>query len=345
MEEINNLALLRFQNTEILWATLIIPILFLGYFFNRKRKLIQLQKFGDLELIEKLTPDASKTRPLLKFSLYNAALLMLIFSLARPQAGSEIEVDTGDGRQIVIALDVSNSMMAEDIKPNRLEKAKLLIADILRKNAKDRTALVVFAGEAYIQIPLSSNFHNPDLFLSAINPNMIPVQGTNIADAIDLSINVFDKTTDEGKIIIILSDGENHENESIEKAKNAADLGIIISTIGMGKQSAVPIPEENGEYKKDRNGNIVLTKLNPTLLTDVANAGNGMYFSAGNISSDLRNIQKQLDKVDTADSKIEMKKYKDLFYIFIFAAMLFLLIDFMLLERKNKRLSKINLFD
>lgn len=345
MNELNNLALLKFHNPQILWALLLIPSLYLIYFINKKRKLKALIKFADFKLIEKLAPDISKSRPFLKYSLYNIALLMIIIAIARPQAGSEIEIDSGQGRQIVIALDVSNSMMAEDVKPNRLSKAKLLIANILRKNEKDRTALVVFAGKAYIQIPLSSNFHNPDLFLSAISPNMIPVQGTNLTDAINMAINVFDKTTDEGKILIILSDGENHEEKAIEKSKEAHEKGIIVATIGMGKLAAVPIPEANGQYKKDRNGNVVLTKLNSDLLSQVAEAGGGTFFSAGSISSDLKNIQKQLDKIDTSDAKIEMKKYKDLFYIFIYAALIFLIIDFFILERKNKWLSNIKLFD
>lgn len=345
MTEFDNLALLRFQNPEILWALFIIPVIFALYFFNNLRKKKILKKFGDIELIEKLTPDASKLRPLIKFIIYSLSMALLIIAMARPQSGAEIETDSGQGKQIVIALDVSNSMLADDIKPDRLTKAKMIITDILRKNEKDRTALVIFAGEAYIQIPLSSNFNNIDLFMSAINPDAVPVQGTNFKEAIELSSKVFDQTTDEGKILILLSDGENHEEEAINQAKKAYNNGIIITTIGMGKNKAIPLTEKNGEYKKDKDGNIVLTKLNETLLKQIAAAAGGEYFNSAGIKADIKEIQKQLDKLDTSDEKIEMKKYKDLFYIFIIAAFVMLIIDFSLLERKNKWLEKIKIFD
>ncbi len=344
MTEFENLALLRFLNPEILWAIFLLPILYAAYFYSLNKKKKALEKFGDNDLIQSLTPDASKSRTLLKFSFYNVALLMLILAIARPQSGSEIETDIGEGKQIVIALDVSNSMLAQDISPDRLTKAKMIISDIIRKNEADRTALVIFAGEAYIQVPLSSNFNNIDLFLSAINPDAVPIQGTNITQAITLSSKLFDRTTDEGKIIILLSDGENHEEKAIKEAKKAFTDGIFITTIGMGKNKAVPIINKNGEYRKDRKGNIVLTKLNESLLKQVASAGGGEYINSSNLNSDIKQLQKQLDKLDTSDERVEMKRYKDLFHIPIFVALFLLLLDFALLERKNKWLSSINIF-
>lgn len=336
--------LFQFKNPEYFWLLLIIPV-FVGLFlFAKYLKTKQLKKLGDLTLIQKLSPDYSKYRILLKFISLLAVVVLLIIAAARPQTGSKIRVET-KSREIIIALDVSNSMLAEDIKPNRLTRAKQMIAKIFENNQTERIGLIVFAGDAFVQIPITSSYTSVDVFLSSINTETVPVQGTNISKAIEMAEAMFDKTSDSEKYILILTDGENHEQKAIDIAKKTHKTGITISTVGIGKQNAVPIPNlHTGDYKKDKNGKVVLTKLNKVILTQIANAGGGKYFEIGIFFSDINAIQSQIDGLGEVNGKTEIEEYVDLFPYLIVLALIIIILEFVLLEKRNEKLSNLSIF-
>lgn len=337
--------LFQFKNPENLWLLISIPIIIGLYIFAQYLRRKQIKQLGDSNLIQKLIPDFSKYRIILKFIVLLAVIALLIVALARPQTGSKVKTDAGKNREIMIALDVSNSMLAEDIKPNRLSRAKQMISEIFHNNPADRIGLIVFAGDAFVQIPVTSSFTSVDVFLSSIDTETVPVQGTNITKAIEMAEAMFDKTNNSEKLILILTDGENHEQKAIDAAKKAQKSGLIISTVGVGKKHAVPIPDiKTGEYKKDKNNKIVLTKLNDIILTQIANAGGGKYFEAGNYFSDLKKIQNQIDGLGKTNGKTEIEEYADLFPYFIFIALILLVLEFIFLERRNHKLSNLGIF-
>ncbi len=336
--------LFQFKNPEYFWLLLIIPLLFGFFLLSQQLKKNKLKEFGDEELIQRLSPDYSKYRILFKFIALLVVVALLIIAAARPQTGSKIRVETRS-REIIIALDVSNSMLAQDVKPNRLERAKQIISKIFENNQSDRIGLIVFAGDAFVQIPVTSSYSSVDVFLSSITTNSVPIQGTNFAKAIEMCAAMFDKTDDSEKLILILTDGENHEQKAIDIAKKVHEQGIIISTVGVGKKNAVPIPNlQTGDYKKDKDGKVVLTKLNEVILTQIANAGGGKYFSTGNFFSDISQIQKQIDELGTVNGKTEIEEYVDLFPYPIFLASILLILEFIFLERRNMKLSDLSIF-
>jgi Ca-activated chloride channel family protein len=337
--------LFQFKNPEFLWLLFVIPLLFAIYFIVKLIKRRVINKLGDSKLIQRLYPDYSGYRMLFKFCLTTLVITLLIIALARPQKGSKVKTETVINREIIFALDVSNSMLAEDILPNRLKRAKELISEIHQKNKNDKFGLVVFAGDAYVQIPSTNNLSSLDLFLESVNTNSVPVQGTIISKAIEISAAMFDKSSNNDRLLLILTDGENHEQAAIEAAKAAHDKGISISTIGIGRKTATPVPNPlTGDYKKE-NGNIVLTKLNDVLLTQIANAGGGEYIGTENYARSLKSIQNQIDAMGTEGGETEVEEYADLFPGFILAALFFLLFEFVLLERRNKKLSELKLFN
>ncbi len=338
--------LFQFKNPEYFWLLILIPAYILLYITANYYRKKTLKRLGNNELIQKLIPDYSKYRILLKNILTGTALIFMILAAARPQSGNKVKVSATKNREIIFALDVSNSMLAQDIKPNRLHRAKQIISELYRKNPYDRMGLIIFAGEAFVQIPLTSNFSNSDVIMSSVTPDIIPVQGTNLSSAIELAAGMFDKSdTKSQKLILILTDGENHEQKAIDAAKEARKNGIIISTAGIGKKSAVPIPDsKTGEYKKDKTGKVILTKLNEVLLTQIANAGGGKYFETGNLFNDINKIQRQIDTLGEKEGVTEIDEYADLFPYFIFTALLLLTVEFLISERRNKKLANAGLF-
>lgn len=336
--------LFQFKNPEYFWLLLIIPVLVLLFFISEKIKKKQITKFGDINLIKRLSPDFSKYRILFKFIVLQVVIALFVLAMARPQTGSKVRIET-KSREIIIALDVSNSMLAEDVKPNRLERAKQIISKIFEKNQAERIGLIVFAGDAFVQIPVTSSYSSVDVFLSAINTNTVPLQGTNFTKAIELATAMFDKTSNTEKFILILTDGENHEPKAIEIAKKVHKSGITISTVGIGKKNAVPIPEpQTHDYKKDENGKIVLTKLNEFTLTQIAKAGGGKCFEINNFFSSINAIQNQIDSLGETNGKTEIEEYVDLFPYPIFIALILLVLEFIFLERRNQKLSNLSIF-
>jgi len=336
----------RFAYPEYLYLLLIIPLWILLFYYVRYRKKRALKKFGDSHLIASLSPYISFTRPLLKAIFLNLCFAFVIIALARPQFGTKLQTLKTEGVELVIALDVSNSMLAQDIKPNRLERAKLAISKLIDRLHHDKLGLIIFAGTAYMQLPLTGDYGAAKLFLSTINTTDIPVQGTAIGKAIELSLSSFKENSKAEKAIIVITDGENHEDNASAIAKAAKDKNITVHTIGMGLPTGAPIPEgkNKNRYKKDREGNIILTKLNEKMLQDIAKNGKGKYIQANNTTIGLNKLMDEINKM--TKTKMESKvytAYSEKFHIFIIIALFFLLLDLLLLNKKNKILMKYNI--
>jgi len=309
----------------------------------------QLKKFGDLELIAPLIEWSSGSRAISRFVVLCLALVFVILALSRLQFGSKLEEVKREGIELVIALDVSNSMLAEDIKPNRLDRAKRSIQKLIGKLQNDKIGLIVFAGDAYTQLPITTDYGAAKMFLNTINTKFVEKQGTAIGSAIELGMQSFSPDESTSKAIIVITDGENHEDDALEQAAKAQEKGIVVHTIGMGLAEGAPIPVYNRfrqkDYRKDKQGKVVITKLNESLLKDIAMKGQGVYVRASNARTGLDLILDEINKMDKG--LIEEKVYSDFdekFQYFIAIALFLLAIEFMILERKNKHLKNVSLF-
>jgi len=312
----------------------------------RKKALLS---FGELAVIQQLYPDVSKSKRIWKFILYLFAFTFLIIGIVNPQVGTRLEEVKRKGADLMICLDVSNSMKAEDLAPNRLEKAKQSISKLIDKLDGDRLGIIVFGGEAYVQLPITTDYSAAKMFLESINTDMIPTQGTAIGKAIDMAMESFGKDEGKNKAIVIITDGENHEDDAIKAAEDAAEKGITIHTIGMGSAEGAPIPLYKGNvregFRKDKEGNTIVTKLDEKMLQEISAAGNGIYVRASNSDAGLNNVLEALDKLEKKqfDSKM-YSDYEDRFQWFIAVAFLLLLIETFLTERKSKIYQRLNLF-
>jgi Ca-activated chloride channel family protein len=290
----------------------------------------------------------STVRPAIKFILQLIAVSAGIIMLSRPQFGSKIEDIKKQGVEVIIALDVSNSMLAEDIQPDRLTRAKQAISRLVDNLDNDKIGLIVFAGDAYIQIPVTTDYISAKMFLSSINPNMVPKQGTAIGAAIDLGIRSFSPGEGKSKAMIIITDGENHEDDPVKEAEEASKAGIVIHTLGIGSTEGVPIPiliNGKRDYLKDANGNTVVTKLDEEILKKIALTTNGNYVRASNSNIGLDEIFNGIKRMKKQDLESTMyTEYNDQFQIFAAIALVLLLADFIIMERKNRRLANIRLF-
>jgi Ca-activated chloride channel family protein len=340
--------LFRFANPDFLYLLLLLPVVILLYIINEIRKKRALRRLGDINLVGSLVPELSKIRPVIKFTLQLIAFSVGIIMLSRPQFGSKIEDVKKQGVEVIIALDVSNSMLAEDIQPDRLTRAKQAISRLVDNLDKDKIGLIVFAGDAYTQIPITTDYVSAKMFLSTINPNIVPKQGTAIGAAISLGIRSFSPGEGKSKAMIIITDGENHEDDPVKNAEEASKAGIIIHTIGIGSTEGVPVPvTANGktDYLKDIDGNTVITKLDEDILKKIAITTNGKYVRASNSNIGLDEIFGEIRKMKKQELESTMyTEYNDQFQIFAAIALFLLMVDFILMERKNRRLANIRLF-
>ena len=338
----------RFAHINYLYALAIIPVLVILFGITRRNRRKALERFGQKETINLLMPNVSKSRPVFKFIIWLFVISSVIIAIARPQFGSKLKTVKREGVELIIGLDVSNSMMAEDIQPNRLERAKRAISRLVDNLNDDKIGLIVFAGDAYTQLPITTDYPSAKLFLNAVNTEIVPRQGTAIGAAIDLATSSFSPQFEGNKAIIIITDGENHEDDAIIAAKAAAEKGIIVHTIGMGLPQGGPIPiYQNGQkdYRKDKEGNVVVTKLNEEMLQQIAAAGTGIYVRANNAQVGLNTLFNEIDKMEEAEMEsLVYSDYEDQFQWFIGFAILMLLLDFLVLERKNKYLKNVKLF-
>ena len=336
----------RFAHPETLYLLALVPLLIILFVWGRARRKKQLRNFGEERLIGLLTPDVSPSKPVWKFYITLVGITAMILVIAGPQFGSKLQTTTKKGVELIIALDVSNSMMAEDIVPNRLERSKQAISQLVDKLGNDKIGLIVFAGDAYTQLPITTDYASAKMFLSTINTDMIPVQGTAIGKAINLGIRSFGPQEDVSRAIIVITDGENHEDDAIKAAEAAQEKGITVYTLGMGLPKGAPIPiGGNNNFKKDRDGNVVITKLNEKMLQEVAIAGGGKSMRASNSNIGLNELMKEINNMEK--SEIEAKvysEYDDQFQWIAWLALIFLIAEIFILERKNKYLKDIKLF-
>ncbi|NLO03059.1 MAG: VWA domain-containing protein [Bacteroidales bacterium] len=338
----------RFAHIEYLWGLLIIPFLTLLFIWSRYSRKRALRRFGNEQVIKELMPFVSANRPVFKFFLLMLALGLFIAGVARPQFGSKLKKIKREGIELIIALDVSNSMMAEDIQPNRLERAKRAISRLVDRLKDDKIGLIVFAGEAYIQLPLTSDYNSAKLFLESVNTQVVPRQGTAIGAAVNMAIRSFTPDADASKAIVIITDGENHEDDPVAAAQEAVNNGIVVHTIGMGLPQGSPIPvmsDGQTDYMRDNDGNVVVTKLDEEMLEKIATAGNGIYVRANNAQIGLNALFDEINKMNKEEMEtVVFSEYEDQFQYFFGAGLLLLLLEFIILERKNRYLMRVKLF-
>lgn len=335
----------RFENPIYLWLLLIIPILIIlkimMWYVQRKK----LSSIGNPTLLKELMPDVSRFRPWVKFLLLITALSSLILTLARPQFGSKISHEKRNGIEAIIALDISNSMLAQDVQPSRLDKSKLMIENLINSFINDKIGLVVFAGEAYVQLPITSDYVSAKMFLSDITPSLISAQGTDIARAIRVSLSSFTQQKDVGKAIILITDGEDNEGGALEAVKEAKEKGVNVFILGVGDSKGAPIPLDNGEYLKDNHGQTVMTALNENMCKEIAQAGSGTYIHIDNTSLAQEQLNNELSKLQKGDSDaVVYSEYNEQFQIVALLSFILLLIEVCLLERKNPLFKRFNLF-
>ena len=337
--------MLRFEDPIYLWMLLIIPILVLMRFIVWRKRKRNLRKFGDPSLLKEMMPDVSKYRPTIKFCLLLSAITILIFMIARPQVGSKISHEKREGIEVLIALDISNSMLAQDVIPSRLEKSKLLIEDLVDHFTNDKVGLVVFAGDAFVQLPITNDYVSAKMFLQNINPSLITTQGTDLARAISLSQSCFTQREHIGRAIIVITDGEDHEGGALEAAREAYKKGISVFILGVGTSKGAPIPDGNGGYLKDNSGQTVLSALNEQMCQQVAKAGNGVYIHVDNTSDAQERLNKELSKLQSGISDtVVYSEYNEQFQIFGIILLLLLIVETILLESRNPLFKQINLF-
>jgi Ca-activated chloride channel family protein len=341
----------KFAHPQYLYALLAIPviiILFIGVSYWRKKI---LKRFGDSRLLKILIPDFSKGWPIVRLILLLCGITFLIFGIADPQVGSKLEEVKRQGIDLVVCLDVSNSMNAQDIKPSRLESAKRSISRLIDQLEGDRIGIVVFAGRAYVQLPITTDYSAARMFLSTINTNVVSAQGTAIEEAIKSAMNSFDFENTHSKAIVIITDGEDHDGDAIKATQEAAEKGVKVFTIGMGLAEGAPIPimDSRGNitgYRKDKSGNTIITRLDETILQQIASTGNGMYVRANTSRAGLELIYEEINKMEKTEFDTKMfSDYEHQFQILLMFALAFILIELIVLERKGKLQQKIKLFN
>ena len=333
-----------------LWVFVIIPmmlIIYLWTYFWKKR----IQKgFGSFIVLKRLSPDLSFFKSTLKFVVLCLAISFLIIGLVNPKIGTKLETIKREGVDIVFAIDVSKSMLAEDVAPNRLEKSKQLVTQIINNLASDRVGIIAYAGKAFPQLPITTDYASAKMFLQSMNTDMLSSQGTAINEAIQLSRNYYDDDEQTNRVLIIISDGEDHNDLSVEVAETASEEGIKIYTIGVGSEKGGPIPlKRNGvvmSYKKDQNNETVITRLNQETLRTIANKANGDYINGNQTADVVKQIRGVLNAMDKKEFEAkEFAEYKDQFQWFLGIALFFLILDILFLERKTAWLKRLNLFN
>lgn len=333
-----------------LYLLIIIPILVLIYLYIQFWKRKKQREFGDLDLVKKLSPEKSVFKPALKFTIVLLALAALVIGLVNPKIGTKMETVKREGIDIVFAVDVSKSMLSEDVAPSRLEKSKQIVSQIINNLGSDRIGIVAYAGTAFPVLPITTDYSVAKMFLQGMSPDMVSSVGTSLEDAIKLSETYFDKKSKTNKLLIMISDGEDHEGGTDDAAEQANKAGIKIITIGIGTEKGGPIPlKRNGiieSFKRDQNDEVVITKLNQESLREIAKATKGGYVYGGNTKEVLEYVKKALDNIEKTEFEAtQMADFQSQFQWFLGFGFLLLLLDIFLLERKTGWISKLNLFN
>jgi Ca-activated chloride channel family protein len=338
----------RFENEIYQWAFLALPVILILYILTRLRSRKLLQNFAEAKFRDVLIAENSKFKHIYKFIFLFLASISLIFGLMNLQFGSKLQEVEREGIEIIVGIDISNSMLAEDIQPSRIERAKQSVMKLIDNLTNDKLGLIIFAGESFLQLPLTTDYSAAKLLVSTITTDLIPTQGTAIGSSIDLAMESFSED-EVNKVLIIITDGENHEDDALGMAEEAVEKGIFVNTIGMGSVDGAPIPVmKNGRnvgFRKDRSGETVVTKLNEGMLRQIAATGNGRFLRASGADLNLKAILDDLENIEKTkfDTKV-FTDYEDQFQWFFGATLFFLVIEYIMTYRKNKILSRLTNF-
>ena len=339
--------MIRLENPQFLYLWILIPIFYLLHYFYIKNKKKKLAKFAENKTQQIIIPDLSIGKQYLKFTLWNLSFFFLVLALSNPQKGTSIEKKERTGTDLMVCLDISNSMLAEDLKPNRISRAKQALTQLINQLEGDRIGVVVFAGTSFVHLPITSDYTAAKTFIEVIDTKLIENQGTAIAESLEKAYSAFENQneTNRSRSIILISDGEDNEDGAIDVTKEIAKDGVVVNTIGLGQTEGTPIPiydrHGRGDFKRDGNGNIVLTKLNETLLKDIAKEGNGVYIRANNTSIGLDNILARINKMEKNEYEaVAYKNYDSKFYVFAIIALFFLLLEWVIFEKRNKYINR-----
>ncbi len=334
----------RFAHPHILWALLIIPVMVVVLIIIGRMRRHALRRFGNPELLKELMPDRSTTRTAIKSTLFILSVALLILAAARPQFGSKLREERAEGVEMMLVVDVSNSMLAEDFAPNRLERTRYAIDRLFSSLKQDRVGLVVFAGEAKVQLPITTDYRMARSFAKRLSPDLVSVQGTELGQAISLAALSFSQEGDAGRAMILITDGEAHDAVALEAARRAAEQGIRIFAIGIGTPEGAPI-RINGEFIKDERDEMVVSRLNEQMLTDIAQATGGAYVRASNAAFGLEEIVAEINKIERGElSSQRFDEYDEQFTWLVAIAFALLLLEALLLDRRNPRLRRFNIF-
>ena len=337
--------MLRFEEPTYLYLLFIIPV-FVGIwilYVRRKKRL--LARLADLNLQDRLMPGRSSVRPRVKFYLSLAALALLIIVLARPQAGTKISNEKRNGIEAMVALDISNSMLAEDVAPSRLDKSKMLIENMIDGFSSDKVGLVVFAGSSFVQLPITTDFVSAKMFLQSLSPSLIATQGTDIGGAIKTCLNSFTKKDNVGRAIVVITDGEDHEGGAVEAAKAAKKQGVNVFVLGIGMPKGGLVPDGHGGYMKDNHGNEVMSVLNEDMCRQIAKAGGGAYIHVDNTNSAQDELEAELTKLQQGELyNAVYSEYDEQFQTFALLALVLIIVEALILEKKNPLFKNIRLF-
>ena len=329
--------MINFAQAQYLFLIFLIPVFFVIQAVLLRLRRRKIRKFGDEKLVEQLMPSYSKSKVWVRLTLFSIGFFFFVIGLARPQIGARLKEQEIKGAEIIIAMDVSNSMLAEDYSPNRLDRAKLAVSRLVDKLRDDRIGLVIFAGTSFVQLPVTTDYVSAKMFLNSIDTGSIPIQGTAMGDAITTCIRSFSQQSDKSRAIILITDGENHEDDPVEAAKQAAEMGIKVFTIGVGSPEGKPIPMD-GELLKDKDGEIVVSRLDEEVLKEVAQAGNGAYVRAGNSEFGLNPIIEDLKKLEDEKYKsVVFEEWDEQFMYFFAIALVFFVLEMLVGDRRLKR--------
>ena len=335
----------RFANPELLYLLALVPVAIIGYIWAVVSRRRALARFGNAATVRDLTIGVSSARNHLKFTLSLAALTLVIFAVARPQFGSKLREEKSEGVEIMIAVAVSNSMLAEDFEPSRLERTKYAIDKLFEGLQQERVGVIVFAGEAKVQLPITSDYRMARSFTKRISPNLVSEQGTSIGKALSMAMLSFAKDSDRSQAVILITDGETHDSNALEVAKQAAEHGVKIFTIGIGTPEGAPI-RIGGDFIRDEKGEMVVSKLNETMLEEIASTTDAAYVRASKQSIGLEEIVRKINEMEKGElSTLRFEEYNEQFHYLLWIALALLLVEFLLLDRKNPMLSRFNIFD
>ena len=340
----------QLDEISFIYLGLIIPILFLVFIIFRRWQKKSINKYFDINTIKFLSPEISNSKPLLKFIIISFALLMLVISLVNPKIGTELKTVKREGVDIVFAIDVSKSMLAEDIAPNRIIKSKRIVSELFNNLGSDRVGIIAYASTAIPVLPITTDFSSARMFLESLNTDMLSSQGTSIAEAINLSKNYFNDENQTNRVLCVISDGEDHEIQNNNLSDIAKEAGITIISIGVGSTNGAPIPIKENDivksYKKDDQGEVVITKLNENILKDMATQTGGIYFKGDNTNSVVSSIVEELKEMDKQEFESkQFVSFKDQFQWFLFVGLFLIILDVVVFERKTYWLDKLNLFN